>query len=292
MGVDDTDSFECTYEGNGITLKGAEFVPKKQSSLGTIYLIPGISAVWGDYTTLIVPLAKRFRVCTYNQRGHGNSPGRFDVRSAVDDLERIISKESSPVGIIGHSISCKEAVDVAKRFEENGKPLDGVYMIEPFLGIEFLNWPQKAMAHLAYGFTPALRFIDDAFNDLKKLRELNGLNNRDVLASYGALAREKSSDCAGLTTPVGFMLSDNDGTLGTNSMNHYLKCIGLLNKLFPNHENIFHSAEGDSYAAKGLNHCLNLNGFRPFLKLEKGKKREVALFAIETFFYTVFSEKH
>ncbi len=292
MGVDDTDSFECTYEGNGITLKGAEFVPKKQNSLGTIYLIPGISAVWGDYTTLIVPLAKRFRVCTYNQRGHGNSPGRFDVRSAVDDLERIISKESSPVGIIGHSISCKEAVDVAKRFEENGKPLDGVYMIEPFLGIEFLNWPQKAMAHLAYGFTPALRFIDDAFNDLKKLRELNGLNNRDVLASYGALAREKSSDCAGLTTPVGFMLSDNDGTLGTNNKRHYADCIRRLNELFPDHTELTSDYAGDSFWAKRLNHCLNFTGFRPFLKKEIGKNKELIVFAIESFFYTAFSEKH
>ncbi len=293
MGVDDIDFYTRTYEGSGITLNGAEGVPKKQKPLGTIYFLPGLSGTWEDYTPLLVPLAKCFRICTYDQRGHRDSPGKFDIEKCTDDLEHIISSEGTrPAGIIGHSISCREAVEVAKRFEKSKNPLQGVYMIEPCLGVDFLNWPQKAATHFAYGLTPALRFIDDAVNGLKKLREINGLSNRDVIAGYGSLARMNSSDCAGLQTPVGFMLSDSDGTLGTNNKRHFDTCIKRLNELFFTDRIGFPWYRSESAFVNGLNHCLNFKGHRPFLKKETYKDKGIIPFAVGAFFYEVFSEKH
>ncbi len=293
MGVDDIDFYTRTYEGRGIVLNGAEGVPKKQEPLGTIYFLPGISAIWSDYTPLIVPLAKRFRVCTYDQRGHGSSPGKFDVNSAADDLESIIAKDGTrPAGIIGHSISCKIAVDVAKRFEKDNQQLQGVYMVQPVLGSDFLNWPQRAVVHLLYGLTPALRFVDDVLNEFKNLRKLNGLNNRDFLAGYGSVARVDSAECTGLDTPISYMLANGDVTLGLSSKKHYFRCVSGLSRLFPSQTSVFPSLDGDSSYVRGLNHCLNRKGFVPFLKSEKHKNKDAVVFAIESFFYNAFSEKH
>ncbi len=283
--------YQRQYAGSGIMLNGAEAVSKVQEPLGTIYFVPGLSGTWSDYTPLLVPLAKRFRICTYDQRGHASSPGKFDVRACADDLEQIIANGSRPAGIIGHSISCKIAVDVAKRYEKNGNPIQGVYMIEPFLGVDFLNWPQQAVVYAIRGLSPALHFVDDAFNEFKRLRELNGFNNRDFLASYGSMARLDSSECAGLKAPIGYMLADNDSTLGTNSKKHFNKCIKRLNELFFGDRIEFPWYESDSYAAKELNHCLNRTGFRPFLRNEKGKNKDVIIFAIQSFFYNIFEKQ-
>src|SRR3990172_10175062 len=106
MGAD-INFYQRKYAGSGIILNGAEAVSNVQEPLGTIYFVPGLSGTWGDYSPLILPLAKRFRVCTYDQRGHASSPGKFDVRACADDLEQIIANGSRPAGIIGHSISCR-----------------------------------------------------------------------------------------------------------------------------------------------------------------------------------------
>ncbi len=293
MGVDDSDIYTRTYDGSGITLDGAEGVPKRQKPLGTIYFIPGLSAIWDDYLPLIMPLAKRFKVCTYDQRGHGSSPGKFDVSSAADDLENIISKDNTrPVGIIGHSVGAKIAVDVAKRFEKSNQPLQGVYFIQPVLGADFLGVLQRAVVHLLYGLTPAVRFVDDILNEFKRLRKFNGVNNRDFIAGYGSVARMDSAECAGMDTSVGYMLANGDVTLGLNSKRHYFRCVAGLSRLFPSQAGVFQSFDSDSPYVRGLNHCLNRKGFRPFLKNEKYKGRDAIVFAVESFFCEAFSEKH
>lgn len=277
----DVEGHERLYEGKGIVLKGAEFYSKSVVPLGNVFFVPGLNARWDDYTPLLIPLAQRYHVHAYSQRGHGASPGKFDLEKTADDLESIIEREDvMPSGIIAHSLSAVTALNVAKRFEEKGRALQGVYLIQPLLDMKCLNWLQQAVLHGIYGLNPALRFIDDFLNGLK-LREKLGFHVRDVIKNHASIVRMESYK-QNIETPVGYMLADNDYVLGTNSKRHYEKCIDRLNHLF--------GFNDDSSAAQGLNHCLNFKKHVPFLRVEKGKPKDVVIFLIKSFFYNAFSK--
>jgi pimeloyl-ACP methyl ester carboxylesterase len=256
-----------TFQGAGIELKGVECSPEEP--LGTVYLVHGLSGKWEDYSELIEPLAQKFRVCAYNQRGHSDSPGKFDIQAAADDLENVIGHDGKrPAGILAHSLDGL-SVEVAKRFED-GEQLQGVYMLEPYLGLEFLNLPQRLGVRAARVLSVPLWPADKLFNMCQSLRRKLGFNNRDVVASYGSLVKVDSADSEGAQTPVGYMLADQDEILGTTNEKHYERCLQRLNELFPN-------GEDDSEAARSLNHCLNStkNDFRPFMKQEGVDKKQI-----------------
>jgi len=252
---------ERDFQGKEIKLKGKEFTV--QEPIGSLYFVHGISANWVDYTMLLVPLKNMgFNVFAYNQRGHGNSPGQYDPKIAADDLEHILENEapSSRLGIIGHSIGCYTALEVVKRYESTGWLIDGVFMIEPFLGMDFLNLPQRYCIKALSKIASPLKVVDRWLNSAEKFREKNGFHQRDVIASYASLAGLHSDDVKGIETKVGFMLTDNDEVLGTSNKKHFYNCLKRIWKVCPNYTD--HSVE-----VSGLNHCLNANknDMSPFL---------------------------
>ncbi|MEM3154079.1 MAG: alpha/beta fold hydrolase [Candidatus Woesearchaeota archaeon] len=298
-----------TFEGkNGIPLHGVAFMPevgtyfvevdgelveKAYKPLGSLYFVHGISARWEDYASLLVPLSRSFNVYAYNQRGHGSSPGKFDVMAAADDLECIIEKErEGPIGILAHSLGCMAAV-VAKRFEKKGKPLDGVFMMAPYLGMEFLRWPQRYAIRVLSHLRPALKIVDRLLNSMESWREKHGFHQRYVLDSFAELASVNAEDSRGMTMPVGYILTENDRVLGTHRQKHYFACMDLLRNLLP------HGVNYTNTEIAFLNHCLNMDVVKPylipFLKVEprtaeREAQRAYVLGSIYLFFKAVFEK--
>lgn len=285
------------YEGSGILLNGKEWNPPR--SVSTIYFVHGISAKWPDYEELLEPLTGRFQVHAYNQRGHGDSPGSYDLDKAADDLEHIIGSEDKPSAILAHSMGCRTAVEVAKRFEHKGKPLAGIYLMQPYLGDKSVDKPQRFGMRMIEAMLPAMHVIDDALNAVRPLCRFAGFNQRDILQSYANLTRRDDNDCNVLEkTTVGFMLADKDYVLGTNNQSHYFESMERLREFFPYRLGTDHLRPeaplnwDDSGRVVGLNHCLNLRGMRPFLKIERGKDSLGILAKVYLFFSWAFSKNY
>lgn len=292
------------FEGRGIILKGARIereveqyyegpgcvlIPEEVK--GAIYFVHGLSARWSDYRKLLHPLSSSFDVLAYDQRGHGSSPGVYSPKKAADDLEAILEREEvSPVGLLGHSIGCRTAVEVAKRFEAKGKPLNGVYLLQPYLGVDSFGNINKKLFKAASVLYPFLSPVDLLLTMMPFVRRPLGLNQVFPLYTSGAVSRVNSSDCEGLRTPAGYMLADNDGLLGTSNQKHYFACMDRLRGLFSWQKGFsgFPIPWDESNAAMGLNHCFNYKGDRPFLKDEVGKDANKIIGNISGFFSHVF----
>jgi pimeloyl-ACP methyl ester carboxylesterase len=289
-----------SFPGKGIELPGVElrpnsFLPVRNHKAvpnrpqGAIYFVHGISACWQDYLPLLEPLAENYRVFAYNQRGHADAPGSFDVEKAANDLEHmIVAEPKKNVGILGHSLGGLAAL-VAKRLENTETPVKGVFLIEPYLGMEFLHWPQRYAINMLRALAPVFKPVDYVLNALLCLRKRMGMHQRDVLASYAELSRVKCSDVEGMKTPVAFMLANRDEVLGTRNREHYSACVRRIKELFPQVKNY-------SGLVSGLNHCLNerLFDFVPFLKEDGSVQREANRYQIisyiDNFFDIAFSE--
>ena len=289
------EGFLREFKGKNIQLKGVDFLaePSDDGSVpfGSIYFVHGLSGCWDDYVNLLVPLSEYFNIYAYNQRGHGNSPGKYSASSAADDLEEIINRSTGPVGILAHSVGCYTAAEVAKRFEGNDWVLNGVFMIEPYLGMDFLCDSKRCAVRLLNKLAPALKLVDRFLNSNEPLRERLGFKQRNAIETYSSLVNFDSEQLKGLKTDVAFMLSDNDEVLGTYDQAHYFACISRLRELFNYLDYSGHVI--------GLNHCLNKErgDFDPFLKprypgqKDLRKDMENILDRIYRFFKYVF-EKH
>ncbi len=303
-----------TFQGSNITLRGVEYTPEVENysiegvsvtsgeCLGSVYFLHGLSARWKDYEPLLDPLSENLNIIAYDQRGHGNSPGKFSVEKAADDLEAIIDKEEKrPAAILAHSIGCRVAVDVAYRMFAKGKPLAGIYMIEPCLGIDSFSSGMRALIRTLHYASLPLFPLDWLLNSMSGWRKEHGFHQRYVIQTTGDMANFHSDDCEGFPRSyVGFMLSDNDKVLGTHKQNHYWYCMERLRKLFPyprHGEPGAPSAWDDSGVVAGLNHCLNKpeDGHVPFLMpsgdendYQRNKTRDRILDRVHSFFKSVF----
>ncbi len=291
-----------TFVGSsGIELKGIYYSPEEQKDhlrvkfqavQPSIYFVHGLSGRWADYKSVLIPLSDEFRVFAYDQRGHGSSPGVYSPQKAVDDLEAIVEREEgNPVGLLGQSIGCRTAVEVAKRFESKGKPLKGVYMLQPYLGVDSFGNINKSLFRAISFLYPLLSPIDLLLTVLPFVRHPLGLNQVFPIYTCGAVSKISSGDCEGLiNTPVGYMLADNDTLLGTNDADHYLACMARMIKLFskPNSSQI---PWNDGLVVAGLNHCFNYKGHKPFLKEEPGKNSGKIVDKMAAFFRSIF-ERH
>lgn len=292
------------FDGSrGIKLKGVTLTPEVVSCEiagdyvhtippGSIYFVHGLSGRWRDYKSLLIPLSSEFNVYAYDQRGHGSSPGVYSPQKAADDLEAILEREEgNSVGVIGQSLGCHTAVQVAKRFEARGKPLKGIYLLEPCLGADsFTRGKQKLFSVLHALYALGAPF-DALLTVLPFVRHSLGLKQVFPLYTTGALSQISSADCEGLQgTPVGYMLADNDRLLGTNDQKHYFACMERLHDLFSWREGFrgIPTPYDDSHHVAGLNHCFNYKGHTPFLKDEAGKKSSKIVERIATFFECVF----
>lgn len=273
------------YDGAGVKLPGIECAPSNPK--GTLYFIYGISAKVADYGNLIEPLGRQFKVRAFEQRGHCYAPGKFDPKKMADDLESVIESDSGPVGIIGHSLGCRAAVDAASRLEKKGTPVQGIYMLEPYLGMEFAGALPRFATSLAWFLSLPLWPVDKLFNEMESARQKLGFHNRDVIASFGKLAKVSVKDCGACTAPVSYVLTKNDEALGTASNKHYEACVRYMRELLPQ------SHDDTTPHIAQWNHCFNLNrnDFRPFFKPESEKESKQALGRIRAFFESIF-EKH
>lgn len=280
--------YNKAFKGRNIVLKGVQ-LPSK-ADLGTVYFVHGLSGRWKDYTPLLEPLSDVFDVRAYDQRGHGKSPGVYNYESATDDLESILEDEGrKPVGILGHSIGCRSAIEVAKRFERKGKPLGGIYLLEPFLGIKSISPPKQKSLLKLKKYASLLAPLDLMLNLLPFIRVPIGLNQRYVCRTLVGLTDMSSDECRGVKqTPAGYMLADYDSVLGNDNQLDFSNSMRALKELFPHQ--MAGAAIDDSSAVSGLNHCFNYKGHRPFLKDEPQKDRMLIIHKIASFFYTVFTK--
>jgi pimeloyl-ACP methyl ester carboxylesterase len=286
------DDYDKLFKGKDIMLKGHQL--HSRIGVGTIYFVHGLSARWPDYKPLLEPLAETFDVRAYDQRGHGKSPGKYNYLRAADDLESIIEDEGrNLVGILGHSIGCRTAVDVAKRFESKGKPFAGIYLLEPCLGIDSFSSPKREQLQSLRKYAQLLLPVDFLLNMMPFVRKQLGFNQRYVIQTTGALAGIDSYDCSGIAkTPVGYMLAGKDSVLGTDDPQHFLYSMKRMRELFSGEFKSINggSALDDSGAVPELNHCFNYKGHQPFMKDELDKDANIINHKIANFFYTVFAK--
>jgi pimeloyl-ACP methyl ester carboxylesterase len=289
---------------NGVELSGRAFMPDAYLKevdggfihtipFGSIYFVHGLSGRWVDYKPLLLPLSDEFNVFAYDQRGHGMSRGVYSPQKAADDLETIVERDAGSVGIVGHSIGCHTAVEVAKRFEAKGRPLKGIYLLEPCLGIDSFTPGKQKVFNILHALYALCAPFDALLTVLPFARHLLGLHQVLPLYTTASLSQISSRDCEGLqSTAVGYMLANNDGLLGTNNQDHYFACMARLRELFswrPGFRGVPIPYD-NSDAAEGLNHCFNYKGQVPFLKDEKDKKSAKIVEKIVNFFEGVFGK--
>ncbi len=281
--------YNKSFKGSNIMLKGVQ-LPSK-ADLGTVYFVHGLSGRWKDYKPLLEPLSDAFDVRAYDQRGHGKSPGVYNFESATDDLESILEDEDrKPAGILGHSLGCRSAIEVAKRFERKGKPLGGIYLLEPCLGIESISQPKQKSLLKLKKYAPLLAPLDLVLNLLPFIRVPMGLNQRYVTRTLVGLTEMHSSECRGIKqTPAGYMLADNDSILGNDNQLDFSNSMNMLKEVFQ-YQTPEVRAIDDSGVVAGLNHCFNYKGHRPFLKNEQNKDSNQIVRKIADFFYTAFAK--
>ena len=293
---------DVVFEGDRISLNGVLYHPELKSSgkfheipNAHIYFVHGLSGRWVDYKSLLIPLSEKYNVLAYDQRGHGSSPGIYTPERAASDLEKIIEcEEGNLVGLVGHSVGCRTVVEVAKRFEDKGKPLNGVYLLQPCLGADYFGAFRKNLFKTASTLYPLLSPLDLFLTAVPFVRRALGMHQVFPLYTVGAISKSKSEDINRMRTPAGYILADKDPLLGTTDYKHYLYLLRILDDLFPVNKFLVSGKIepwNESFAAIGLNHCFNYGGQTPFLKDEPNKKSNLIVDCVSTFFDVVF-EKH
>ena len=242
----------------GITLE-----PKSQSK-GNILFLEGFSGNYEDYLSFFLrPLSEAFRVDAYNYRSHIGSHGRFNNDSNLDDAQTILEEIPGDVFVVAHSYGAY----LAARLDSD--KVKGVYCIEPVFDPQMLSTLPRLGVNAANtaGYVPGLLQVMDAFLNKTWLNERLGFKVVSPLQGLRELARTSASDCS---KPMAFTLASEDRTLGSHQQSRYLALIDMVRAAYPH-------AKNRSEVAEGLNHCLNLKGFEPFLKPEKNKDSDKIL---------------
>ncbi len=260
-----------------IALDGVLLEPSSTKSHYTLIFTPGISSKYQDYATLIESFGEQTRVIAYNLRGHGTSEGAFDPPKLIEDLEDIIQEQTGPVCLLGQSVGAGISAKASARCQN----VKAVYMLTPYLGIEFLGRKQRAGIRTlrALTFIPGPLQVADAVLYFSGISQPAGFNNRQPLQDLGRLVKIKSAECK-TNKPVAWLVSSCDEVTGTlNNPAHYEFVRKKLKEMYPD-------GEDHSEFAQGLNHCLNLTkgDMRPFLKPENGKNGEQILTRIVDFY--------
>jgi|GEM_PF-4328935 len=236
-----------------------------KNAKGTVIVVPEFGASCANYDYFASLLSERLNVFLYDQRGQGKSEGVFSLDSAVSDLEKIVDSKNEPVALCAHSFGSRVAIDVAKRYEQQGRPLLGVYLIQPCLGVESFGH-KNGNASLSW---------------VKS--KLSGKKNPLIVQ----VADLSVNDCVLEKTPAGYMIASKDDALFISE--HDVVC--QAKKFHALFKNRFVGIDwNDSHEVKELGHWLNFSNGAPLLKEESGKNAEEIARRISYFFLRVFEK--
>jgi pimeloyl-ACP methyl ester carboxylesterase len=101
-----------------------------------VVLVHGLGGRQAEWRSVANLLADRFRIITYDQRGHGDSSASADYRwsTLVGDLEGLVRHfDLADVTLVGHSLGAGVALEVAGRLDDCRALalLDGALLVEP-----------------------------------------------------------------------------------------------------------------------------------------------------------------
>jgi pimeloyl-ACP methyl ester carboxylesterase len=101
-----------------------------------LVLIHGLGGRQSQWRSVAAELGDRFRIVTYDQRGHGASTTSADYRwsTLVGDLEALVHHfDLEDVTLVGHSLGAGVALEVAGRLDSCRALalLDGALLVEP-----------------------------------------------------------------------------------------------------------------------------------------------------------------
>lgn len=194
-----------------------------------------------------------------------------------DDLDDIMPDEGIAVAHslipVTHSIGSVGALDAER-------DVDAIFMINPYLGPEFLAKPQRALLYLTRLFTyTGIHKPLQSLLSIKNYSQKFGFHNKRFLGDYAKLLSVPRDYHFG--KKIGFYVSDRDEVLGTLNNNKHYNFV--RNKL----KTTFSQAQDYSWVVKGLNHCLNKNkgDLAPFLKPEQGKDSDKIVRTIIDFYH-------
>jgi len=266
---------------NKIELEGIVSV-KNTSSLASVVFCEGISSHYEDYMPFLDEIGEIFDVAAFNHRGHGKSQGIYDSMLLSDDLDSVLSDEKL---VIAHSlVPVTHSVGAVSPLGSE-KKADSVFMINPYLGPDFLGPNQRALLYLTKFFTYS--YLHKPIQQILSIGNISknmGFHNKNFISDYTNLLnvpKEYSRD-----KNVGIIVSDKDEVIGTlNNRQHYDYIRRTLIGMFDNVMDYSHSAYG-------LNHCLNLNkgDLVPFMKREHTKDTTMIMDSILDF-YNRYVEK-
>ena len=93
----------------------------------TLVLIHGLDSAGATFTPVIEALAQKYRVLVYDQRGHGQTPGRglrYDSSLMAADLEALLNHLGlKKVHLLGHSMGARTAARFLEQHPERVESL-------------------------------------------------------------------------------------------------------------------------------------------------------------------------
>jgi pimeloyl-ACP methyl ester carboxylesterase len=100
-----------------------------------LVFVHGLGGRQEEWRSVAVELADRFRIITYDQRGHGSSTASADYRwsTLVGDLQALLDHfDLRDVTLVGHSLGAGVALEVAARLRDCRALalLDGALLVE------------------------------------------------------------------------------------------------------------------------------------------------------------------
>lgn len=236
-----------------------------EKTKGTVIFVPEFGSPCVNYDYFASLLAQDLDVLLYDQRGQGKSEGVFSLNDSVCDLEKIIDSKNTPIALCAHSFGARVAVDVARKYEQKGSPLLGVYLIQPCLGFESFGKNRNGST---------VSWVKS---------KLSGKRN----SLHVQVSDLSVSDCVLEKTPVGYMVANKDDVLFVSEQ-EVSEQSRLFHFLFKNR---FVGMDwNDSQEVKGLNHWLNLSNGAPLLKNENGKNAGEIVRRVSYFFLRVFEK--
>ena len=130
---------------------------------GCVVIVHGIGEHSGRYAHVAAQLNRwGFDVISYDQYGHGESPGRRGTlttpRRLLDDLATVVDRvresiaDGQPLILLGHSMG---GVLAARFVAERLRPLDGLVLSSPAIATGIKPW-QRIMASLVARIAPGL----------------------------------------------------------------------------------------------------------------------------------------
>lgn len=213
------------FEGDSLTLTGThcELQARRWSSApggaaprGRVVVVHGYGEHGGRYRETAAALAGHgWGVLSYDQRGHGQSPGRRGVLrrfdDLVDDLHAVVDQapeylpSGGPTVVLGHSMGGLVAV----RFVQTRRPrLGGVILSAPWLGpVLGMAWWQRLLSRFLVRLAPDLA-ISSPLDPTVLTRDPGEAARRSAdplvhdKASAGLMARVEAVRGAALAEPL------------------------------------------------------------------------------------------